>query len=124
MSKVREMLETIAKMEGYKVYTVKGHESFGFVITPLDNVLVVNKANFGNGVTFTLEYKPSQKCGSGCSCMEDDYDFGVTDITETELKGYENDGMVFARKLKAPLYKNSTEWMTTTYWKKDLEEVM
>ena len=115
---VMQVLEEIARWDDYKAYVVDGHDTFGYVITPSDNVLVANRGDFG-GVHFVLAYNPTQKNGSGCSCDDESY-YG---ISRELIERLEKDGLHFARKLKAKLYANSNEWKTSCYWKDKLREV-
>jgi hypothetical protein len=112
---VTRFLEEIATYDGYKAYAVNGYDTFGYVITPRDNVLVVNSGDFG-GVHFTFAYIPCCKNGSGCSCNDDSY-YG---INREELEKLEKDGLNFAKSLKAKLYENSREWYESSYWKNQL----
>lgn len=119
MSEILTKVLEVGKANGYKAYTVDGHD-FGYLVTPNGNVLSVCNAQWGTGVIFSLEYKPSQKCGSGCSCHTDtdEHDFGVRNVTERDLAYYEVEGLKFARQLKAPLYKNVDEWLDNCLWNK------
>lgn len=114
-----------AKKSGCKVYKVNGHDTFGFIITPNNNILAVNKSMWGSGVTFTLEYTPSSKNGSGCACMDGyEHDFGINEINAEIIAHYENEGLKFARKLKANLYNNPLAWLDRerVFWKNDIVE--
>ncbi len=114
VAKVLEM----AAGNGYQAYAVKDHDGFGYLITPSDNVITVNKGNFG-GVTFTFCYVPSREHGSGCSCNDD----AVYECDAQMLKVFEAAGFKFARDLGAKLYANSKAWYEKCYWKDSLVEV-
>ena len=115
---VQEVLGFAAKQPGYKAYAVNGHRTFGYVITPNDNVLVVNRGDYG-GVHFTFAYIPSKETGSGCSCCDDpQYEVSLNDLERLERNGLE-----FAKKLRAKLYSTSDQWLKGCYWKKRLQEV-
>lgn len=109
---VRDVLEMAIKNSEtgsarYTAYMVDGpgHDSFGYLVTPDDNVLCVNQGDFG-GIRFTLKYVPSKSNGSGCSCM--DKEFYSVDMDT--IKEAEKEGLKFADKLHAKLYKDSGEW--------------
>ena len=55
-----KVLKYAASLDGYKAYAVKGHDTFGYVISPSDNVLSVNKGDFG-GVRISFDYIPSKE---------------------------------------------------------------
>lgn len=114
---VRKILEYAAK-NGYTAYAIKGHDSFGYLITPKGNVLAVTKAQWGKGVNFSFEYKANRKCGRGCSCHNstDEWYWGLLSVTTKGIEELEAEGYKFARQLKAPLYKSADEWKTETMW--------
>ena len=125
MTLVREIMAEAMK-HGYKAYTINNSDEYGFLITPNGNVLHVGRATWGNGVVFSLEYKPSRRCGSGCSCHDDDdYDWGFTKVTIKGLEDFEKAGLKFARELKAPMYRNPEEWIADKqkFLKGSLQEV-
>lgn len=124
------VLEALAKAKesGYEAYKVGDYTSFGYVITPRGNVLGVSEATFNRGgVTFSFEYKPSRINGRGCSCMEttDEQDLGISPqkLNADTLKQFEDNGLTFARELRAQLYKNVDEWKADSYWKSKLERM-
>lgn len=106
------------KKEGYKVYKIEPKYAYDnayyFVITPSDNILYVEKGYY-YGWKVALEYIPSN-CGTGCSCNKDDEP--VEEITLDNIKELEAEGLEFAKKLNAPMYKNSSQWLNK-YWDKD-----
>ena len=115
MSLVQDILSFAAK-NGYKAFRIEGHDTFGYLITPDDNVLSVNKGTWG-GVTFTFDYQPSKEHGQGCSC--NDSDEAIFDIpTVAELKGLEMAGKNFAKELMAKFYENRDQWFESNYWQK------
>ena len=110
MNFVKQVL-LLAKENGYKAYEVEGYDTFGYIITPSDNVLTVNRDYFG-GVTFTFNYVPSRENGMGCMCFEDAlYEVGIDDLVRAE-----KEGRAFAFKLGAKKYSSSKEWMQKNYW--------
>lgn len=107
---VKEVL-LLAKRNGYKTFEIEGHDTFGYIVTPSDNVLCVNRGDFG-GVTFTFEYVPSREHGMGCACLEDAlYEVGIDDLVKAE-----KEGQAFAFRLKAKRYPNSMAWIQGNYW--------
>ena len=121
-----EVLEALkaAKNSGCKVYKVEKYDSWGYIVTPNNNILVINKSQWGAGVTFSFEYIPSQSTGSGCACMEgDEHDFGITEINPDTIANYENQGLQFARRLKAKFFNSPQEFFDRSYWKKELIEL-
>ena len=97
---------------GYKAYDV-GSETYCFIVTPSDNVLYVQAEQFG-GYNFSLQYRPSRECGTGCQCLEEPV--STIDL-ETVIKA-EQEGLAFANRLHAPRWNNSEEW-ANKYWNKD-----
>ena len=115
-----------AKKSGCKVYMQPNYETWGYIVTPRNNVLVVNRAQWGSGVTFSLGYVPSQKNGSGCACMDgDDHDFGINHIDAETIAHYENEGLKFARRLKATLFNSPQEFFDRQklFWKNEFIEL-
>lgn len=123
---VREVIE-IAKANGYGAYMVDGYDTWGYLVTPNGNVMGICKAQWGDGITFSLKYNPSQKTGSGCSChiKENEWDFGITDINAKTLAKLEKNGIGFAHKLKAKLWCNVDEFLEyeRKFWKDRIKEV-
>lgn len=110
---LNESLKMLAN-NGYKCYTTTPEGwNYGYIITPKDNVLYIQWEYFG-GWSFSLQYKASYSCGTGCKC----FDEPIFDITVSEVERAELEGLRFAMTLKAPLYKNSDEWLSK-YWAKD-----
>ena len=98
--------------QGYKAYDV-GSDTYCYIITPSDNVLYVQAERFG-GYSFSLQYRQSRECGTGCHCL--DNPVSVIDV-ETVQKA-EQEGLAFANRLHAPRYSNSAEW-AKKYWNKE-----
>ena len=89
------------KTAGYKCYTTtKG--KWGYIITPSDNVLYIQRDYFG-GWTFSFAYLRSQQNGTGCMCLEKP----VYDVSVETVKQAEEEGARFAHKLGAKLYSGS-----------------
>lgn len=101
----------LGKELGYRALRVQGHDTFGFLITPNDNVLAVNEGTFG-GLTFVFEYIPSVNHGSGCSCNDD----AIYEINAEALKRLETSGEEFAKEIGAKRYRNSQAWLEKCYW--------
>lgn len=114
MNEQLQIIFTELTPHGYKCYSVDGSERFGvygFMITPSDNVLYIQAERFG-GWNFSLQYKPSRQCGTGCQCLEE----AVSAVTLETVQKAEKEGLQFARRLSAPLYANSAEWLRK-YWR-------
>lgn len=124
---VEQILKFAAKQKGYKAYVVdNGGYYYGYIITPRDNILSVSNGEFF-GAFVSLQYVPTAKNGSACSChgnkkvYEDHYIMSVDSVDD--LVKLEDEGLRYARQLKAKMYKDSNEWLSG-YWKKDdLKEV-
>lgn len=85
---------------------------YGYIITPSDNIIYVQRDSFEwRGWTFSLEYPPTSKNGTGCGCLEEP----VNSITVEIMEQAEKEGLVFAKSLGAKLYKSSAEWLKG-YW--------
>ena len=110
----------MAAANGYKCYEHNdGYYHYGFLITPNNNILYIQGGDYGYGVRFSLQYKPSAKTGSGCSCNDD----AITEVNIKTLEKLEKAGLNFARRLKATLYNTPDEWLDN-YWDRDnLKEV-
>jgi len=99
---------------GYKCFTTTKGE-YGFIITPSDNVLYIQRDTYWwQGWTFSLAYIPSTKNGSGCGCLEDP----VQEVDVATVERAESEGLSFALRLGAELYRDSDSWMRK-YWAKD-----
>lgn len=115
-----DIMNEIAKSKEYKVfrYNMKDIGSVGaYVITPNGNLLLIQPATWF-GASITLKYKPNAKCGSGCSCLDDND--GITKFNIDMLKGFEQNGLRFARQLKANLYSSIEEAMENIWDKESL----
>lgn len=116
----------LAKANGYKVYKVKSHD-YVRLVTPRRNVLCISKSYWGNGLVFTLMYKPSKDNGSGCTCHKtsEGFYFGIPDhqMTLEKLEELEDYGCKYANELGASLYKDPQEFFDSEsrFWK--FEEV-
>lgn len=110
------------KKEGYKGYIFnEKYWLFGYVITPRQNVIYIQRDTYDfRGWTFTLKYKPSRKNGSGCQCLESP----IRNINKDILIQAEKEGLLFAKKLKAELYKNVDEFLASLYNKEKYQEVL
>ena len=116
-----------AKALGFRVYEVKGHTNFGYILTHKGNVLSVCNSQWGEGVTFNLKYVPNKRSGSGCTChnVASEWDFGITTITVREINKLEKRGLQYAHRLHAPMYENVNQWLEEQklIWKDSLVEV-
>jgi hypothetical protein len=116
------VMQELAK-NGFKCFILKENPSYlyGHVITPNDNVIYIQRDSFHwRGWTFSLQYKPGKKTGSGCQCLEEP----VNTITVDIILRAEKEGLAFARRLKATLYKNSQEYIEKLWNKSEFEEVL
>ncbi len=107
-----EKVLALAAENGYKAFRVEDHDTFGYIITPDDNVMSVCRGTWG-GVTFTLNYIPSKEHGQGCSCKDEDI-YRVPSLEE--LKDLELAGINFAKRLNAKPFNNSDQWYKQNYW--------
>lgn len=97
--------------EGYRVYQIDKRE-YAFIVTPKANVLCVQRATWGEGFIFTFNYKPSRKCGTGCSCHDKDtWDWGLKAVTIKGIEELEEEGYRYAKRLRAELYESSEEFL-------------
>ena len=112
-------MENLKLPEGYTKYVQSEEDrTWGFIITPSDNVLYVQADQF-KGYTFSLQYVPSKEHGTGCQAETKQ----TYELTEKILKEAEKNGMAFAYQLKAKRFPNSQTWLNK-YWAKDtLKEI-
>lgn len=105
--------------DGFNCFMTKRDDaSYGYAITPSDNVLYIEHDYF-YGWNVSLQYKPSHKNGSGCRCNEEP----LTEINSNVILEQEKECLNYARKLEANLY-NSSEEFFSKYWDKDnLEKI-
>lgn len=110
---IKEVLE-MAKQNGYRSFeNTREDASYGWVITPSNNILYIQKGDFGYGFNMSLQYVPSKNNGSGCRCNEKE----LFEIDINTLKQMEAEGLTFARKLKAELYnENQVLNYFVKYW--------
>ena len=105
------------KKSGYTKTIITPEESryvYAFITTPSDNVLYIQRGDFG-GWTFSLQYEPSKGTGSGCAC----FDEAVFNLDLSTIQKAETEGINFARRLKAKMYKASDEFYSN-YWDKKM----
>ncbi len=116
---LKNIMEELTK-EGFKCFILKENHSFvyGFIITPNDNVIYIQPGDFF-GWNLSLKYKPSQKNGQGCRCNEEP----LTEINSDIILKQEQEGLNFARKLRATLYNNSEEYLNNLWNTGEYEEV-
>lgn len=113
MKTVTKILE-MAKENGYRSFESTREEAdYGWMITPNNNILYIQKGDFGYGYNMSLQYAPSKQKGSGCRCNEDT----ISEITVETLKKMEMEGLKLAIKLKAKLYtENEVNEYFSKYW--------
>lgn len=111
---INEAINQVLKIEGYKIFR-NPERNYFFVVTPSDNILYIEN-NYFFGLNISLQYIPSQKTGSGCSCL-DSSDGYTGELTKESLIRFENNGLNFARRLHANLYKSSNDFFNN-YWEK------
>ena len=118
----------MAKANGYRAYIVEGYDSWAILVTPRNNVITVSKAEWGNGLRFTLNYKANRNCGTGCSCHKDrdEWDWGLKSVTIKGLEQLEEEGYRYAKRLRAKLYESPEEFLEyeRKFWKDKLREVV
>ena len=116
-----DAMENLSK-EGFKCFILKENPSYmyGYVVTPNDNIIYIQRDSFNwRGWTFSLQYVPSRKNGSACQCLEEP----VQEINKEIILQAEQEGLKFARKLRAKLYHSSQEFFENKWNIEDLEEV-
>ena len=122
---IEKAAQDAANIDGYKVFkTTSLNYHYFFVITPSDNILYIQLDEFF-GMCASFEYQPGPNTGRGCGCGcgKGSERLRFYEITRELLEELEKDGLYYARRLKANLYKNSDEWRAG-YWDfKNLEEV-
>lgn len=101
----------------FKCYVVKEINSYGFIITPNDNVMFISYSPV-LGYKLSLEYLPSRKTGTSCSTRSEICSLSVDDILQIE-----KECLAYAKQLGANFYKNSESWYETYWNKKNLIEV-
>jgi len=121
----QELIEGMKELSknGFRCFIHKKDPSFlfGFVITPNDNVIYIQRDSYEfRGWSTSLNYVPSRENGSGCQCFEEPFQ----DITTDIILEAEKEGLRFARKLKAKLYNNSEEYLKNMWHPEDYEEVI
>ena len=106
---------------GFRCFILKENPSYlyGIIITPSDNILYIQRDNFNMGWIVSLQYKPSAKNGTGCQCLEDPF----WKITPKNILECEKQGLAFAQRLSAKLYKNSKEYISNLWNRENYEEV-
>ena len=115
---IKEVLK-MASNAGYRCFEVNSKfYYYGFMITPNNNILYIQAGDF-YGVNISLEYIPGPKTGGGCRCNVE----ALTTVTIETLQEMENEGLIFARKLKAKLYDNPDQWLENYWDRKNLIEV-
>lgn len=108
---------------GFRCFILKedNHYVYGFVISPSDNVLYIQRDSFEwRGWTITLKYWPDKNNGGGCLCFENP----ITDITPELMFEAEREGLDFAHKLGATLYNNSDEFFENLWNIHEFEEII
>ena len=123
---VEQLLKFAAAQNGYKAYVVDSNGYYyGYIITPRDNVLSVCSGEFW-GAFVSLQYVPAINTGRGCSCHgnKKSWDHYIMKVDSVDdLIDLENEGLRYARQLKAKRYKGSAEWLNDYWYKDRLKEV-
>lgn len=119
-----ELIDSMKELtqDGFRCFILKENPSYlyGFMITPSDNILYIQRDSFKwRGWTVSLNYRPGNKTGSGCQCFEEPFEKITTNI----ILRAEKEGLSFAHKLKANLYKNSEEYLENLWNSENYEEV-
>lgn len=93
---------------------------WGAILTENNNVLYIQRDSFKwRGWTFTLKYQPSRENGSGCQCLDEP----LSTVTYDEILRAEKEGLSFARKLGATLYRDGRIALTKMYRFEDMEAI-
>lgn len=114
---INETAKSISRFEGYRVLKSDSRNYF-FVITPQDNVLYIQCAEY-SGMNAALEYQPSRQNGSGCSCSDEAF----YSMTQDLLILLERKGLAFADQLGAKLYSKSEDWLKQYWERNSLKEI-
>lgn len=112
---INEAINQVLKIEGYKIFR-NPERNYFFVVTPSDHILYIQN-NYFFGLDISLQYIPSRKTGSGCSCLKSN-DGYTGELTKESLTRFENNGLNFARRLHASLYKSPNDFFSN-YWEKE-----
>lgn len=110
-----------AKANGYRCYFVDAKRicsAYGYMITPKGNVMYVQTGDWG-GWQFGIQYVPSRQTGTGCTCFEDT----VFEVDLDTLERAENEGLAFAKKIKAKHYSSPEEWLSNVWNRSRLVEI-
>lgn len=106
-----ELIEAMKKLteQGFKCYILKANPSYmyGFIITPSDNIIYVQRDNYNGGWDFGFKYIPSKENGSGCGCFERP----VYQITSDIILQAEKMGLSYAQRLGVKFYVNSDAFL-------------
>lgn len=97
----------LAKVNGCECY-ITNHDSgydYGFMVFQDGVIMYIQNGDFW-GWDFSIEYIPSRENGTGCRCNEE----SVCSIDWNGLLQQKADGLAFARKLGAKLYRSADEW--------------
>lgn len=114
---INETAKAISKFESYRVLK-SDSDNYFFVITPQDNVIYIQCAEY-SGMNAALEYQPSTQNGGGCRCNDEAFYSMSLDL----LILLERNGLAFANRLGAKLYSKSEDWLKQ-YWDRDsLKEI-
>jgi uncharacterized protein (DUF1330 family) len=120
-AKLTEAMQELTK-HGYRCF-IQPEDSdylYGHVITPSDNVMYVQRDSYEwRGWTFSIQYQPSKNNGSGCGCLEDP----TPDLSLATWQKAEREGLAFAARLRATLYKSSADWYKRLWNKEEMQEV-
>lgn len=79
--------------------------AYGFIIFPDETIMYVQNGWYW-GFDFSIQYKPNERTGSGCSCSDEP----VTEVTWWKLLDLRKSGLIFAKDLGATSYGSADEW--------------
>lgn len=97
----------LAKENGCEVYITPAESNYdyGYIFFPDDVIMYIQNGDFW-GWDFSIQYIPSRETGTGCRCNEE----SITSIDWDGLLKQKAEGLKFAQKLKARLYKSADEF--------------
>lgn len=79
--------------------------AYGFIVFPDETVMYV-QCGWYWGFEFSIQYKPNERTGSGCSCSDEP----VSEVTWWRLLELKQSGKAFAYNLGAKMYRSADEW--------------
>lgn len=120
VEKIKKVLE-IAKENGCFCYLyAKDTATWGYIIFPDETVMYVQNGYFG-GYDFSIQYIPSRRTGSGCSCHGDNPDsISESEISWEKLLELKAEGLKFARELGAEMPYDPIDYIQKLWCYSDL----